>query len=92
MAVQKYICPQCRARSGVEIVYGEPGFELFEQAERNEIYIGGCVLTEDQPDRHCTNCDHEWQIRRRASKLDLWLDGFDPMSARSISGPLNRAR
>ena len=92
MAVRKYICPECREKSGVNIVYGYPGFDLRERSERGEVHIGGCVLTEDQPDRHCTSCDHEWQIRRRASELNLWLDGFDPISPPSIPGPLNGDR
>ena len=70
MPVRKFICPQCGERSGVEIVYGEPGVELAEQAARGEICLGGCCVTEGQPDRHCTACDHEWQIRRRRSKWE----------------------
>jgi hypothetical protein len=91
MAVRKYICPQCRGKSGVNIVYGYPGFDLRERSERGEVHIGGCVLTEDQPDRHCTSCEHEWQIRRRRSKRDFRVDCFDPISGLSIASPLNRA-
>ncbi len=53
------------------ILYGYPAIEAFEQSERNEIKLGGCVLMEGQPERHCTSCGHEWQIVRRKSPWDI---------------------
>ena len=62
---RKYICPSCKAKEGVNIIYGMPSPELFEMAERNEVVLGGCVMTEDQPERRCLLCSHEWLIKRR---------------------------
>ena len=46
-----------------------PGIEQAEQAERQEIVLGGCIVGENQPDRQCISCEHQWQIARRA---DPW--------------------
>jgi len=71
MSPPKFVCPQCRQKTGVKILYGYPAIEAFEAAERNEIKLGGCVLMEGQPDRHCTGCGHEWQIVRRKLLRDI---------------------
>ncbi len=34
-------CPECKQKAGVKIVYGYPSEELFEQAERDEVALGG---------------------------------------------------
>ena len=65
MTAHKYICPSCKAKDGVDILYGMPSPELIEKAERGEIALGGCVIEENQPDRRCLKCEHEWQIKRR---------------------------
>ncbi len=62
---RKYICPSCKAKEGVDIIYGMPSPELFEKSERNEVALGGCILEDSQPDRRCLSCNHEWQIKRR---------------------------
>ena len=55
-------CPTCGA-PGVLIVYGMPGPELFNAAERGEILIGGCVITGDDPTHGCA-AGHEWKMNR----------------------------
>ncbi len=70
MITRKYICPACRQRTGVEIMYGMPGIEAAEMAENKEIILGGCCVDEDSPERGCTSCGHEWRIKRREKKLD----------------------
>jgi len=71
MANPKFVCPQCKQKTGVNILYGHPDIESFEAAERNEVMLGGCALIEGQPERHCTSCGNEWQIVRRKSKWEL---------------------
>ena len=46
-------CPACGART-IPIIHGFPGREGFELAERGEAEIGGCIVSEDMPDRACT--------------------------------------
>ena len=38
-------CPNCGAHSVVRIIYGYPGPELFERAERGEVMLGGCCIS-----------------------------------------------
>ena len=48
----------CRYCGGqiIPIVYGYPGPESFEAAERAEVEFGGYVLPEDPPTRRCRDC------------------------------------
>ena len=65
MPNRKYVCPNCKQRTGVDILYGMPDIEHADQAERQEIVLGGCALEEGQPERHCISCEHEWLIVRK---------------------------
>jgi hypothetical protein len=49
-------CPNCRAKAGVPVQYGLPTRAAAEAAARGELVLGGCVLTDDDPPRCCTNC------------------------------------
>jgi hypothetical protein len=53
-------CVQCGSHEVIPIVYGLPDAELLEQAEAGEIWLGGCVVEEDSPVWHCSDCGHEW--------------------------------
>ncbi len=55
-------CPICSA-PGILIVYGMPGPELFEAAERGDVVLGGCVFTGDDPTHECAT-GHQWKARR----------------------------
>ena len=51
-------CPQCRQTDQVvRIIYGMPSYELFEQAERGEVALGGCVVGGVDPRYLCRRCD-----------------------------------
>ena len=49
-------CPNCGSKSIVRIVYGLPGPELFEKAERGEVMLGGCIITGNDPAHGCLEC------------------------------------
>ena len=54
-------CPKCHDEGLiVEIAYGYPGIEMIEKYEKGEIKLGGCSISEDNPDWHCNKCDHQW--------------------------------
>ena len=51
----KYFCPKCKRKTGVDILYGmrsDIGFG---------VKLGGCVIKVGQPNRHCFNCLYEWR-------------------------------
>ena len=53
-------CPKCGEKV-VKIVYGEPCPELFEQAERKEVVLGGCCINLDgNPQWACTECEQQY--------------------------------
>ena len=64
----KYVCPNCKMKAGVNIVYGMPSVEFAEKAERGEIKLGDCVIEDGQFERYCFNCEHEWRIVRRTKQ------------------------
>jgi hypothetical protein len=45
----------CQAKM-VPIVYGYPGHDLMEAAERGGVVLGGCVVMPHQPRRKCLSC------------------------------------
>ena len=54
------ICTFCGSENVVKIIYGRPGEELFEAAERGEVKLGGCVIMKDSPHWYCKDCEHKW--------------------------------
>ncbi len=66
----RFICPNCKQKRGVNIDYGYPSHELFEQAERNETVLGGCMQALGDPDRQCLSCGHQWEIIRRETRRE----------------------
>lgn len=48
--------PRCCDIPMTPIVYGMPGPELFEAAERGEVELGGCCISDDMPMFRCDRC------------------------------------
>ncbi len=53
-------CPQCSGAEVVPIVYGLPGPDLVDSAEREEVVLEGCLIGGIQPQWRCKECDHSW--------------------------------
>ena len=53
-------CPKCGSGNVVPIEYGLPGPEMRAGAERGEIVLGGCVVSDDSAIWHCKDCQSEW--------------------------------
>jgi hypothetical protein len=61
-------CPACGSKNVKEIVYGLPdGLEDWP----GHLVPGGCLVSPDNPTRHCGDCDNEW------GRLDEWSEGDD---------------
>jgi hypothetical protein len=58
-------CPKCNAISVAKIFWGFPGdyASVEEQVERKEIVMGGCLVTDNDPEWECNVCHHRWGIR-----------------------------
>ena len=49
-------CPKCASRKVVRIVFGLPGTDLMEAAERGDVSLGGCCVSSDDPRWQCRAC------------------------------------
>ena len=58
-------CPKCGGDL-LEIVYGMPMPELFEAAERGEVVLGGCCISNDDPHCCCKKCKlgYSWNLKK----------------------------
>ena len=56
------ICPYCGSDRVIPIVYGYPSMETFEEADKGNIKLGGCVVSMDGSDyiAYCKDCDASW--------------------------------
>lgn len=62
--MSKYICPECKKKEVVKILYGYPGDGMMESAQKKEIVLGGCIIYPDNPNRQCLNCRHQWKANK----------------------------
>ncbi len=49
------ICPNCGSKL-VDIIYGMPSAEIGEKAKKGELFLGGCMISDNDPSYHCNNC------------------------------------
>lgn len=52
-------CPYCGGKV-LPIVYGEPSNELFDKAANGEVILGGCIVTENDPQKECAECGFQF--------------------------------
>lgn len=51
-------CPHCGEKTVATIFYGYPAFsELEDDLESGKIVLGGCCVTDHDPEWQCTSCD-----------------------------------
>ena len=51
-------CPQCKSENTVPIVYGL--IDDFGQDDEGDYELGGCVVTDNDPDYSCKDCGYKW--------------------------------
>lgn len=56
MAGRKRKCPVCGGKVA-RIVYGMPGPDLMDDAQQGKVILGGCCISDHDPDRGCVDCD-----------------------------------
>ncbi|WPX08760.1 hypothetical protein [Anaerocellum danielii] len=61
MQENNLICPKCGSKNVLEILYGYPDYKAFEEAEKGNIILGGCCISDNSPDFHCKDCNYEWK-------------------------------
>ncbi len=53
-------CSYCNSDKVIPIVYGYPTSKDFQEYERGEIKLGGCISSGLKPNWHCNNCDRSF--------------------------------
>jgi len=53
-------CPQCGSTAARPIVYGLPGKDLLQAANRGDVELGGCCIIHNAPAWECPDCSHRW--------------------------------
>ena len=58
-------CPNCKSSNTCRILYGLPegGDELKAEAEAGRVHFGGCDITFDDPNRHCNDCETDFDTK-----------------------------
>jgi predicted RNA-binding Zn-ribbon protein involved in translation (DUF1610 family) len=56
----KNVCPKCGSSNVIPIIYGLPSYEAFLESKEGKIKLGGCIVSDDNPNWHCKDCGHEW--------------------------------
>lgn len=54
------VCPNCGGTETTPIVYGLPGADLRELADRGPVHVGGCVISHWDPTHVCNTCAISW--------------------------------
>ena len=49
-------CQNCKNKTVVEILYGDPTEEAYQLSEEGKLILGGCVILDDSPDWQCLQC------------------------------------
>lgn len=57
-------CPRCKSKNIIDIVYGFPNQKALKEAEKGKIHLGGCEVTENDPNRFCRDCLKEFRKRK----------------------------
>ena len=54
------ICPNCRSKNVISIIYGLPTEDIGKEAEEGKVKLGGCCVTDNDPEWYCKDCEIEW--------------------------------
>ena len=62
---QNVQCPHCGSTDTARIVYGYPVYsdDLKEKLDQKKVHLGGCVIYDEDPDRHCNACEKDFVSR-----------------------------
>ena len=75
-------CPKCKSNMIIDIVYGFPTKKMLEDASKNKINLGGHEISENNLEKKCKSCGHEfrqlekffreWYIKLYERKNFVW--------------------
>ena len=70
-------CPSCNSKDVARIFWGEPADSemIFKKIKEKKIVLGGCIVTDNDPEWECNSCHHRWGQRYDCDKSSD--DSFD---------------
>ena len=57
-------CPKCGGKV-VPILYGEPTAQAYEEYLQGKLVLGGCCITDNDPDWECLGCEQQFRKIRQ---------------------------
>ncbi|MFU1926162.1 hypothetical protein ACLQ9J_11780 [Bordetella hinzii] len=70
MARRLNICPACKQKAGVPLMWGYPSDDALDAASKGELILGGDVLFDISLNRQCKQCGHQWSTYRRKESAE----------------------
>ena len=69
----KISCPNCASSNTCRIMYGMPAYtpELEQKLEAGKVHLGGCIIELDSPNRHCNDCELDFDTNAPSIYLDI---------------------
>ena len=73
--MSKISCPNCASTNTCRIMYGMPDYtdKLEHDLETGKVHLGGCIITDLYPSRHCNDCEIDFDTK--APNIYLDIDG-----------------
>lgn len=70
-------CPECKSTHIAFVMMGMPLYddELERKLKEGKIILGGCVVSDGDPNFVCNDCKHQW--RRDGKKVEYPVDTDD---------------
>jgi len=62
MNIEHRTCPECGGRL-IPIMYGNPGPNMIEAAEKGEIILGGTEIKKINPNWRCEDCNKGFVLK-----------------------------
>lgn len=61
----KPVCPYCQSEDVAEYIWGEPCLDedLFKAIDNGEVVLGGCCVSDHDPQYHCNTCHKDFGKR-----------------------------
>ena len=70
-------CPNCKSLNTCRILYGliDMNDKLEAEAEAGPVHFGGCDISFDDPNRHCNDCENDFNTKAPRSIDEMLNDG-----------------
>ena len=86
-------CPHCGSTNIRSIVYGYPSPELWEEEIKGKVKLGGCCISENQPNYYCDDCEKSFNKGfidlLFVTKIEVFINNFGSVPEMFILEKIN---